>query len=427
MNGGVGNDTAIFSGNAADYTVFYNTVTDVYLFMGSDGTYTVTGVESFQFDDVTATTANLFTYVVPATATVTLSDPIAYGVDTGSPEARTDGGGGILLSRPDTVALADGGYVVTWTSYNQDGSHAGIRAQLYNADGTMNGSEFQVNTYTSSVQRYPSITDLSDGGFLITWESFGQDGSDYGIYAQRYDANGTRNGTEFRVNTYNYSGQMDPYVTSLADGGFVVTWESNVQDGSGYGIYAQRYHADGTKNGSEFKVNTYSTSWQTDSEVAALADGGFVVTWGSSGQDNSTWGVYAQRYNADGTKNGSEFKVNTYGTLSQWEPSIEPLSDGGFVIAWRSDGQDGSAAGVYAQKYHSDGTPNGSEFQVNTYTAGYQGSIDITALSDGGFVVVWQSDGQDGSGYGRVCNGAMIELSGKIYALHNSFSCNAKS
>ena len=47
-------------------------------------------------------------------------------------------------------------------------------------------------------------------------------------------------------------------MTALADGGFVVTWSSAGQDGSGLGIYGQRYAADGTPVGSEFRVNTYT-------------------------------------------------------------------------------------------------------------------------------------------------------------------------
>ncbi len=32
--------------------------------------------------------------------------------------------------------------------------------------------------------------------------------------------------------------------------GFVVAWSSNAQDGSSYGVYAQRYNNDGSANGS---------------------------------------------------------------------------------------------------------------------------------------------------------------------------------
>ena len=53
------------------------------------------------------------------------------------------------------------------------------------------GSEFRVNTYTSNDQLYSSVTALADGGFVVTWSSYGQDGSGYGIYGQRYAADGT--------------------------------------------------------------------------------------------------------------------------------------------------------------------------------------------------------------------------------------------
>ena len=85
-------------------------------------------------------------------------------------------------------------------------------------------------------------------------------------------------------------------VTAQADGGFVVTWQSDGQDGSGYGIYGQRYMADGTAEGSEFLVNTYTTNHQLWSSATALVDGGFVVAWTSLRQDGSDYGIYGQRY-----------------------------------------------------------------------------------------------------------------------------------
>ena len=71
-----------------------------------------------------------------------------------------------------------------------------------------------------------------------------------------------RVGTEFRVNTAR-SDQHCSSVAALADGGFVVTWTSLRQDGSDYGIYGQRYMADGIAVGSEFIVNTFTTTTST--------------------------------------------------------------------------------------------------------------------------------------------------------------------
>ena len=61
----------------------------------------------------------------------------------------------------------------------------------------------------------------------------------------------------------------------------------------------------------ETQVNTYTTDHQRDSQITALSDGGWVITWESNGQDSSRRGVYAQAYNADGTTLGGETQVNT--------------------------------------------------------------------------------------------------------------------
>ena len=44
--------------------------------------------------------------------------------------------------------------------------------------------EFQVNTWTTDVQSGPSVASLPSGGFVVVWQSSGQDGSDYGVYGR---------------------------------------------------------------------------------------------------------------------------------------------------------------------------------------------------------------------------------------------------
>ena len=80
----------------------------------------------------------------------------------------------------------------------------------------------------------------------------------------------------------------------------MVAWQSDPQDGSAYGIYAQRYNAAGAPQGSEFRVNTTTAGNQNHPSVAMDADGDFVVAWASYPLDRSAFGIYAQRYNAAG-------------------------------------------------------------------------------------------------------------------------------
>lgn len=262
------------------------------------------------------------------------------------------------------------------------------------------GSEQQVNTYVTSTQEAPSVTTLGDGGWLVTWQSLGQDGSGYGIYQQRYDASGNTVGGETKVNTTTFSFQFLPRVTALKDGGWLVTWQSMGQDSSGYGVYQQRYDADGNSIGGETQVNTYVAGSQSLPRVTALANGGWLVTWQSQGQDSSGSGIYQQRYDADGSAVGNETRVNTTTHLSQLNSSVTALANGGWVVTWHTDSQDGDGFGIYQQRYDANGNPVGAEAKVNTHTASNQDTPDVTAMADGGWVATWQSDNQDGSSYG---------------------------
>jgi hypothetical protein len=294
----------------------------------------------------------------------------------------------------------DGDFVVTWSSYDQDGSGWGVYAQRYNATGVAQGSEFRVNTTTNSYQQHSTIAMDATGDFVVTWSSYAQDGSGWGVYAQRYNATGVAQGSEFRVNTTTNNYQQYSTVAMDTDGDFVVTWSSYDQDGSGWGVYAQRYNAAGVAQGSEFRVNTTTNSYQQYSTVAMDTDGDFVVTWSSYGQDGSGWGVYAQRYNAAGVAQGSEFQVNTTTNSSQLYSTVAMDAAGDFVVTWSSASQDGSSYGVYAQRYNAAGVAQGSEFLVNTTTSSSQLYSSVAMDAEGDFVVNWSSTGQDGSSYG---------------------------
>ncbi len=293
-----------------------------------------------------------------------------------------------------------GDSVVTWESQGEDGSGWGVYAQRFDPSGNKVGSEFRVNTTTTGDQMNPTVSMNAGGSFVITWQSQAQDGSGWGIYAQRYNASGNKVGGEFQVNTTTAGDQEYPSVAMNAFGGFVITWQSNGQDGNGWGIYAQRYDYSGNKVGGEFQVNTTTAGDQTNASVAMGALGAFVVTWQSYGQDGSGWGIYAQQYDYNGNKVGGEFRVNTTTTGDQEYPSVAINALGNYVITWSSDGQDGSGWGIYVQRYNSKGVMQGGETLVNTTTTGDQEYSTVAMDIMGGFVVTWSSLGEDGNGWG---------------------------
>jgi hypothetical protein len=81
----------------------------------------------------------------------------------------------------------------------------------------------------------------AEGGFVVVWTSYGQDGDNDGVFGKSYDALGAPKGLEFRVNSETGNSQKQAAVASNPDGDAVVVWQSLDQDGSGDGVFGQRY------------------------------------------------------------------------------------------------------------------------------------------------------------------------------------------
>ena len=289
--------------------------------------------------------------------------------------------------------LLDGGWVVVWKSEWQDGSSFGVYQQVFDAAGNPTGPETRVNGTVANTQSTPQIVVLPNGGWVVTWQSFGQDGSGWGIYQQVYGADHQPIGSEARVNVEHRNDQFSARMSALEGGGWVVIWRSQDQK-AGWEIFQRLYAADGTVT-AETRVHLANAGDQTDAQIMPFSDGGWVVTWqspGASGLD-----IFQRVFNADGTARTQDIRVSSHETGDQILPQITALDSGGWVITWQSDGQDEVfGSGIYQQVFDSQGNSIGGERQVNTYTPSDQFAPQITTLSGGGWVITWTSFHQDG-------------------------------
>jgi hypothetical protein len=303
---------------------------------------------------------------------------------------------------PAVAADANGDFVVAWRDYGPSaGLSQEIVARRFDAAGSPLGPSFQVNAFTTGLQNTAAVASDPAGNVTIVWES-PQDGSLGGIYARRFDASGNPVGaTEFRVNAFTTGYQWAARVAAAADGSFMVVWTSN-QDGSDWGVFARRYNAAGLPTTpTDIQVNSFTSGSQGYASVAADAAGNMIVAWSGSGSGDAS-GIFARRFDATGAPVGGEFQVNTFVTAEQRAPAVAAAPDGSFMVAWSSSGQDGSFGGVAARRYDASGTPDGSDFIVNTETLYDQGFDSVTADGDGNFVVVWTApDGSESGLFGR--------------------------
>lgn len=315
-------------------------------------------------------------------------------------QIQTPAAGGREIN-PAISALADGGFAVSWTLVTDGGATGNVELQRFSANGAAVAAAVQVNSNASTWQDFSGVAGLADGGYVVTWERWNQLGRSE-IWMRRFTGSGAAAGDESRVNTESPWPQSDARPIGLADGGFVVTWIGadtvTVPGGNTTGVFLQRFDSSGTPVGGAFLVNTTTAGAQAYNAAARLSGGGFVVTWmgmaqpGGDGAD-----VYAQLFAASGTPVGGEVRVNTTLVGDQTFPSVAALAGGGYVITWLSAGQDGGTS-IQAQRFDASGAPVGPQMQVNTTTAGRQWDPSVSGLLDGGFVVTWREVYDGGMG-----------------------------
>jgi hypothetical protein len=299
-------------------------------------------------------------------------------------------------SSPDVAARPDGSFVVVWQT---DGPRdADVAGQRYDATGHAQGTEFPVSALTAGDQFTPLVAVTADGGFVVSWLDHGPA---YGVFARRFDAAGAPRGPGLTVTSSSYP-VVPLGVVSGPDGSFLVVW-TGLSDGDETGVYGRRFDVTGFP-GAEFRVNTSTAAYQSRPSIAMNASGAFVVSWGKFHSDVET-GVYVQRYDASGTPNGPEFRVNTDldtqtsygggGAIFAPKSSVALNDAGDFVVAWQARHQRDPTVTVVARAFDAAGAPRGDQFQLSDPGV-VSDSPGIVADSTGGFLATWGFADVDG-------------------------------
>jgi Ca2+-binding RTX toxin-like protein len=338
--------------------------------------------------------------------------PMAYLVQRGGPEIRVNTPAGKNPYELEVEGLSDGGWICSWIEGSATVSGQDLFFERYNANGERVGDVIKVTNpsgdpATKGMVTGTNITLMADGGWLFTW-SYSDPTPVAGatdnsiIYQRRYDKNGNPVSDAQVVGNPTGGFNHNTYAATLSDGSYVVTWAKSAVSGTDYDVYQQRFDANGNAMGAESLISATTANHQYRSQIAALKDGGWVVTWFSAGAGNVGGEIHQQRFNSSGAKVGAETVVNTTTADTQSIPDIAVLADGSYVITWQSRPQDSSDYGVYQRHYDKNGNAMTGEVLVNTSVRGYQGDANIVALADGGWTVTWQGADQNQAGVFRI-------------------------
>jgi hypothetical protein len=329
------------------------------------------------------------------------------GIGTSNPKSRLEvvnkTGERILLStqyqyqqiNPSVCGLTNGGWVAVWESENSSGYYD-IYGQIFYADGSRNGNQFQVNQSTTYNQSNPHVANgLTNtyGGFIVCW-STGNSSGLYDIKCQIYDEkleDGSRNRSsiDLSVNTTTSYTQKYPRGCGLTNGNYMVVWESDDAGTGDTNIYYQIISRLGNLVSAETRVNSstsnsqkypYPTGIKSDDDNYA---GGAVVVFMSE-YATDVFDIKYTLYNSSLTVVNSDVSVTNGTTKTYGRPCVEGLTDGGFIISYNDAYYGDSSKWTYSvggSKDNITGLTSGASGQVADIDEDYPTKIHITSVS----------------------------------------------
>ncbi len=283
--------------------------------------------------------------------------------------------------RPEVSMLSTGGFVVAWVDR---GDGVKVRAQRYDSGGNPQGGEIEVASPNNS--QAVAVAGLADGNFVVAWDAYIDGNNLYDTNAQVFDGDGNPiNGPFWPGATTDY--EYLPSIGALSSGDFVVSWTKAAADGSRNGrIYARRYSSTGEAKSNELLLDS-SVDSQSNSYVIGLDNEEYVivydrVNWGITG-----WDVVGQKYNSSNNRAGS-FTASSDTLNIQWYPSAAKLTENRFVVLWTDVGQSKNTR-LQARIFDFDCNAIGGEHTVNGSAPWDRSRSSVAGLGDGGFVAVW--------------------------------------
>ncbi|MBX9654748.1 hypothetical protein K2Y11_14120 [bacterium] len=254
-----------------------------------------------------------------------------------------------IRSGAQVAVDASGDFVVVWNESGYDAYRDGIYAKRYTSGGALIGSSFEVNSATSSPISNARVAMSSTGEFVVSWQANGD------VWARQYSSTGVAKGADFVVNGYTNGTQSPERVIMDNAGNVIVVWKGEGASDTA-GIYARKFSSAGTPLTSDTLINDDTTGTQANADVAISSIGEIIFTWDSS-INGDTAGIAARRFDGNLNPLESAFQVNTYTTSTQTNSSIAALPSGGFVVAWQSNGLDGANYGIAARQFQSNHVP----------------------------------------------------------------------
>lgn len=237
----------------------------------------------------------------------------------------------------------------------------------------------------------PSLVyDSHNNRFLMVYQKCVTSGTD--IYGRLLKYDGTAYGNEILIsgdahpdNPYKQYGARAAY--DSVNKKFLVVWSDDRNDiGSTYDIYGQFVNANGTLSGGNFTVSSAADTQDLPKIEYDTANQRFLVVW-EDYRSSANYDIYGQLVNASGSLNGANFVISA-ASGDQSLPSVAyDTTNQRFLVTW----DDGRVAetDIYGQIVNVNGTLNGSNFVISNAASIQWGNSLIFDSVNQRFLVSW--------------------------------------
>ncbi len=298
-----------------------------------------------------------------------------------------------------------GRFVVAWTGQPTLGrvSYADVFFRPFDGTGNPLENEAQVNVDDEGIQSGAALTFSDAGEFVVVWQNREFSGYDFKISGRKFAADGSPEGGQFRVSPeegYPISFSA-PDITAQQDG-FLMVWDRNDPFRNLREIQARYATFDEVPTLGPIRRVDLQSGVVVNAVTTAVSFG-FLVVWQGVYDDGGldTHALRARRLDPQGLPLAQEIEIRASTTAEPEVPRVAATSQGEtVVVVWQETGSDGDGMGVFGRALNVRNQSLGDLFPVNVWTTGDQKWSDVAALPSGDFVVTWTSEGQDGSATG---------------------------
>jgi len=337
----------------------------------------------------------------------------------------------------NVLALRDGGFLVTWSSYFNEYDDSDVvtnyvAAQFYNANAEPVGGETILRALDGGYSGTPKAAQLENGNIVVTWAETPDDPiltNDTYIAAQIFNTSGQAVSGAFRVDTVKSNDSVAPDVVATGNGGFVISFGAETGTRRFDEVYYRAYDEGGTALGKDRVLNPRSNEFdELVTESAQLSNGHSVVIWNSEaaindGSDDGRNQIRASLFDEDGRVIKKDFGLTPHfggaggfwGDSENYGYAVAEGRKGGFVVAnldWTHNKNDDGAMAINFSAYNASGKQTVDAFEV--FKKGIVvGDLDIARLANGQYVVAWSQQSLKNSDIGDDAYGLVLSASGK--------------